>query len=106
MIRVGVKRVKGVMPQVVVPKDIGPRVERALKAGGDELLKWSKLLCPRDTEALVNSGRVLSTGSGINTVVYVGYGGYDLPAVLAFSQHHEKRHVVRVPSLYARWQHD
>jgi hypothetical protein len=49
---------------------------------------------------------VLFTGSGINTVVYVGYGGYDFPAKRAFSHHNEKKEVVRVPSVYAKRQHE
>lgn len=81
------------------------KVEDGLLAIGEYLLNESGKLCPKDTYVLVESGRVRKEGSGIKTVVTVGYGPLDHGTVTRFSPKLGQA-VGRDPSYYAVLVHE
>lgn len=84
--------------------DLGVRVEHGLREVAHQLMAESQLLVPRDTEALAESGVVRQEGSGLSTVMIVGYGRHDLHWVGVWSAREQKR-VDRYPYEYAVYVH-
>ncbi len=51
----------------------GKKAEQGLKKAGMFLLRKSQQVCPVDTGALKNSGRMHTSGSGFNMIVWIEY---------------------------------
>jgi hypothetical protein len=84
---------------------IGKRVEIGLMAVGKTLLEESKKLVPSDTNYLMETARVTKFGSGLRTLVIVGYGGKDFPSQVKWSKR-ENRYVFRRPCIYTVYVHE
>lgn len=86
MIRIQVTRANTLNTRASdVRKRIGALVEAGMYKAAEVLLERSKALVPRDTEDLVNSGRIQESGFGIDSVVTVGYGGQDIGPQTSYS---------------------
>lgn len=65
------------------------KLQAGLLAAGEVLLQEGDKLVPRDTEALVDSGKVRVLDVGLNTEISVGYGNPEIDEV-RFSKRRNK----------------
>jgi hypothetical protein len=83
---------------------LGQKVQAGLEAAGQVLLEESRQLVPVDVGALKFSSHVRTEGTGIASVVYVGYGIRG-DVELGYSEK-EGRFVIRKPYEYALLVHE
>lgn len=104
MISASVVKINGTTTLKAYKEKLARRCEAATYAAAHVLAVRSSEQVPQDTEALVDSLRITQVGTGLDTKVYVGYGGKDLPPFVRMTRGGRER--VRIPHNYARRVHD
>ncbi len=84
---------------------LAAKLGRGLLAAGNFVLERSNENAPKDTTAMVQTGRVTQVGSGLDQKVVVGYGGTDHPPFVDVWSKKEQKLVTRNPAEYAMRQH-
>ena len=86
-------------------RSLAARLKVAMLLAAEKLHELADPLVPRDTEALAETGRAYTVGSGLDVQGVVGYGGIDFPPKTEFSIK-ENAIVTRDPQTYAVYVHE